>query len=549
MRDFRMRVEDRWTQWSLEAATATVHVEIAPLFTRSFHARRVDADGVKFRLRTRHTPEELAQLPANSFPPIPGLGPQPLREDDRFPFDPPLEHPWTVAMNDVHASATEIWVDGERFEGASSATGRFGMRFDRHVEVGSAALEFTDGTLEHRGSKIAQALTGRLEASLDRFNPREVRDAAVLDQLSVKGRLRGASPEVDAGSVSTGCPSFKADLAMVRGVLAEGTALTARVPDIESEFGPIAVRGQAEVSFQVKGDEQMDWSLRARNVRATARRFGSLSVVAMAATVTAKSKGTRVRTLGLPTKAKLDLPSARVRDLRALNALSPEPLGIEVLSGSGVLSAHLQVNAQDRIASGSIHLETSKLSVKHEDRTMHGVVTADVRIEKVDGKLQRMTVGKTQLAFSQMVIEKAQVANAPWSGAIVLPGGTVDAHRKEIFRGKVQARFDNAKPLFRAMVDELPVPRIVKGLITPNNVTASADVSLGRSLVEMRNLQARVGRADVRGNATMAKKSLRTVAEVSLGSKRMGIVKDGESTHVKLLAGRDWYDRALTTQS
>ncbi|MFL5319711.1 MAG: hypothetical protein ACJ790_08635, partial [Myxococcaceae bacterium] len=226
VQNFQMHVEDRWTQWSLEIANASVRVSVLPVLKRTFHAQKVDAYGVVMRLRMKRTTDELANAPEGAYPDIPGMGP-PLRNDLRFPFGRPLKNPWTLQMENITAHAQQIWIEGERFDGAAMAEGQFRMAFDREVEVGPTELQIESGTLQHRGTELAQELRGALSIKLGPFNPRRVRDGAVAEQLSVNGELH-ASPRKNS--------KFDAVVALERGVLKQGTSVDVSLPGVKKNF-------------------------------------------------------------------------------------------------------------------------------------------------------------------------------------------------------------------------------------------------------------------------------------------------------------------------
>jgi hypothetical protein len=97
------------------------------------------------------------------------------------------------------------------------------------------------------------------------------------------------------------------------------------------------------------------------------------------------------------------------------------------------------------------------------------------------------------------------------------------------------------------MVDELPVPAWTRGPLTPNNVSANADLVLGRSLVRVDRLEGRVGRAEVRGGMALEGGREQALAEISLGPSRIGVERVGDRTQVKLFARRAWYDQRVAS--
>lgn len=541
VRDFKLRAEDRWSQWSLNVDSALVHVTLGSVFHRTIHAKSVDAEGVAFRIRTKRTMEELENAPEHSWPEIAGFEGPPLRDDARFPFGRPMVHPWTLEMENVRAHAKELWADGERYEGPAVASGQFKLAFDRSVAVGPVKISFERGTLEHRGDEVARALKGELEGRLHTFDPRVVRDGAILDQLDVSGSLRGDGP------AETDALNFLADLNIVKGVLQQGTTLRASIPELAERVGAVKFHGKLTATAKVGAKEKISWGARVSDLKVSLPSFKGLAVEVPRADVSASSRGTRLRKLVLPTRTKVSISQAKLRDLRALNAFIPAPLGMDIQKGSGRVNATLKLDLAKHTAQGAVHVKTDGLALQHEDRLMRGTVSLDVNLNHASAKLDRVQLGKTTVKLDGMTVVQKGKVSEPFAGSVSLAAATIQPKKAQVLETHVNADFVNAKPLFRAMVDELPIPGILKGPLTPNNVNAEAKLVLGPELVRVENLQGRVGRADVRGGATMDHGNERALAEIELGRSRVGVEKQGRKTHVNLLAGSHWYDKRVAS--
>lgn len=198
VRGLTLRGSDPTVQWSLRMERADVSISLLDLLHREFHATRVRAEGLTFRLREKKTRTELSPAHEALVPSIPGFTGPPLRTRVVPPF--PLSAAekrrfWAVRVENLVADpAPDIWIEIYRFRGRARVMGGFLLRPHVQARVGPAAVEFLSGafTLGPAQTILAPA-SGRSDCLIDPFDPDQVRGQEVWRKISgtilLEGRL------------------------------------------------------------------------------------------------------------------------------------------------------------------------------------------------------------------------------------------------------------------------------------------------------------------------------------------------------------------------
>jgi hypothetical protein len=198
IRGLAMRGSDPNVQWSFRMEKATISISLLDLFRKRFHATRVRAEGLVFRLREKQKKSETSAAHAALLPPIAGFSDPPLQTAEaEGPPDPrtALKRYWTVQVDDLVADpAPDIWVEIYRFRGRARLTGGFTLRPHDRVKIGPAAVEFLSGNfLLGPERAMLSSASGHGDCDIDAFDPEAVRGKEVWRRISgdirVEGRL------------------------------------------------------------------------------------------------------------------------------------------------------------------------------------------------------------------------------------------------------------------------------------------------------------------------------------------------------------------------
>jgi hypothetical protein len=196
LRGLRMRGSDPNVQWFFRMENATISISLFDLFHKQFHATRVRAEGLAFRLREKQKKSELSAAHVARLPSIPGFSDPPLAVPTQEP--PPLSARekrrfWSVRVENLLADPTpDIWIEMYRFRGRARVTGGFTLRPHVRAAIGPAAVEFLSGDFLLAPSEpMLSAASGRGDCVIDPYAPDEVRGQQIWSRISGSIRMEG----------------------------------------------------------------------------------------------------------------------------------------------------------------------------------------------------------------------------------------------------------------------------------------------------------------------------------------------------------------------
>ena len=201
IRGLTMRGSDPNVQWFFRMEKATISISLIDLLRKHFHATRVRAEGLVFRLREKQKKSETSAAHAALLPPIDGFSDPPLATAEAEP--PPVSRAemrkyWTVQIENLVADpAPDIWVEIYRFRGRARVSGGFTLRPHDRVRIGPAAVEFLSGNilLGPEGTMLSSA-SGRGDCDIDAFDPEAVQGKEVWRKISGNIRIEGRLEDI-----------------------------------------------------------------------------------------------------------------------------------------------------------------------------------------------------------------------------------------------------------------------------------------------------------------------------------------------------------------
>ncbi len=231
-----------------------LRVSLADLLRRRFHATRVRAKKLEFRLRELLRPEEATPARLARYPRIEGYADPPLLQTTPSRLEPP-GNPWRVVIDDLSvASVEEIWIDAWKWTGKGNVAGNFELLPGREARVGPARLEVAAGELLHGNSKVAQRTFGMVWCELPRYDTQAYRGNDVWKIMSGGSALRGDlaglaffSSDAVGPRFSGGAGSIRERIALKDGMGRVRLEATAR--DVTVREGGHAFRGSGRVGF------------------------------------------------------------------------------------------------------------------------------------------------------------------------------------------------------------------------------------------------------------------------------------------------------------
>jgi hypothetical protein len=180
---------------------ATISVSLVDLLRKRFHATRVRAAGLVFRLREKQKKSETSAPHVALLPSIAGFSDPPLQTAEAEP--PPVSKAaakrfWTIHVEDFLADpAPDIWVEIYRFRGRARVSGGFELHPHLRARIGPAAVEFLAGSfLLGPQRPILTAASGRGDCVIDPYDPQAVHDVEIWRKISGNIRVEGGLEDI-----------------------------------------------------------------------------------------------------------------------------------------------------------------------------------------------------------------------------------------------------------------------------------------------------------------------------------------------------------------
>lgn len=207
VRGFRMRNQNRTIQWALDVDEADLTVDLTALPGRTFHATRTRATGVAFRLRRKLDTEGAALPRARALAPIEGYEDPPLAPigPDTPPRSDEDYDEWTVHLDDIDATAREIWIDEIKLLGPARTRGGFFLKPERVVQVGPTALDIERGEIWIGEHAVALPIEAHVDSIVGAIGLLDPLDEA-LREISGHARIDAHTPGIEVLRLYLGDP-------------------------------------------------------------------------------------------------------------------------------------------------------------------------------------------------------------------------------------------------------------------------------------------------------------------------------------------------------
>lgn len=249
-----LRSNDHNAEFEAALRGLELRVSLADLLRRRFHATRVRARKLEFRLRELLRREEATPARLARYPGIEGFADPPLLQTTPSRSEP-AGSPWRVVIDDLAvASVEEIWIDAWKWTGKGRVAGEFELLPGREARVGPARLEVTVGELLHGDSKVAQRTFGAVWCELPRYDTQAYPGNDVWKIMSGGSELRGdlaslafLSPDAGGSVLSGGVGAIRERVALKEGMGKVRVEVTAR--DVTVRKAERIFRGSARVEI------------------------------------------------------------------------------------------------------------------------------------------------------------------------------------------------------------------------------------------------------------------------------------------------------------
>ncbi len=378
-RDLSIRSSDSNVEWILRLDEVTFDVSLLSLVRQRFEVSFAHGHGISMRARQKldRTPDTVAEVatlaPVDGFPAYsvrPALPPHPERWDDA------QYHLWTVLLEDVVAEdVRELWIDHERFTGSARITGRFYLKPIRAVEIGPAHVDIREGKVAiGKDGTLVDTLGGTVDATVERFDPRDVPGNTVFRHVSVAAELHASFADMATSLASMDLPfairgtvdAPRISAHVDHGRVVRGTHLEIATKNLSIAKDDHIGHGLLTLHADIAADDVLHAIVEGSDlglVRGDGHAVLNLGSVRAAAD--ARALDLAADQPFADAHLVFDAPRVDLADARVLNRYIPsDTTPVEIVEGSAHAAVHLEAWPHDRHAAGYASLEAPSLDLR-----------------------------------------------------------------------------------------------------------------------------------------------------------------------------------------
>ncbi|HEX3531397.1 MAG TPA: hypothetical protein VH988_30415 [Thermoanaerobaculia bacterium] len=480
----------------------------------------------------------------------------------------PPEKRWAVEIRDARIDdLRSIAIPAGRLIGPGHLEGDLTVDRARVLTVPRALLTMSAGRIESRRNPVARGVTVRADLRLSPFEPAKVHGLALLRTLSgdiaVQGQVsslgfldryleRVPSVEVD------GEGRLDADVRLAAGELLPGSRFDVRGGKVRATFLNSVADGEATVAGTVAGGAQPIATVRVD--------FSTFAIAPQPADSDPEPPSTYMRGAGLrlgitsndldlatPVSnlhAAIDLPDGQIPDLTVYNTYLPPGTGIAILSGTGRLRLHFDIDATGRTGNGEVLLTSDTAQVRFQELELAGnlMLRLMLRAELTGKSLKTQTfqIAGTRLDFDRVTYREIGAApgteSPGWWSHLRMTDGTMTWGRPLTLQGAATLEMKNSGFLLSVFDPKKKILHGFRHLLSIEGVHAEGIVRCGDGAIEISPLRVTGGRFDLRSRLRFSKDSKQGDLYLRWGKLAAGIeLRDGKRTF-KLRHPEAWFE-------
>jgi len=584
--DVKLEVDGAWTVWpgtvhaesirvylngntqlTLSVADATVDVVLTELLTRRFHASSLEANDIRFRLRTR-VPESKQNDPyVAAFPPMPelpgdaGIVRQPKQEKENEEEEKDKSKKWTVRIDNIDAEMRELWFLQYRYLGGGRVRGGF-MKNPERFSVANSVQELSPGQLSF-GEKqvISKNFRGRVQGHIPEIDPSDRGVLGLFAMVDADIRLDGdllslahLGDYLKNLRVEGGDGPLKIRLGMQAGKLGPATRIDFATDEVRVIGDGYSVASDCELTAFMGKAEHVTAGDPSELPRLRSR--AKLSTLSWARDTRAPftlqlhdhEESAALSSLQIDQQTTLGdfylhFPRIFSGDLDDLdNLLGPKR---PIDSKRGSLRGNLTLTQSERGSlQGPLRLRFNDASVGF----LGLAVGASGRLEgylDVDLHARAAAIGKLSAELRPVTLRAGDARVSDWWLRLESPRVSTIGWPPERVTADLSIVAKDAEPILTALAKKDEVPEVVAKLIDLDNLKVEAKLRKRPGIFDIVLDDVESDVLDLTGRVRVDDKHGRYALVVGGKSVSLGIFKNGGDTELEAQAGQKWLTQKL----
>jgi len=479
------------------------------------------------------------------------------------PFIPPDQR-WAVEIKDARIDdLRSIATPTSRLVGPGHLEGSLTFDQARVLTVERALLTVTGGQVESQRETVARRVTVRADVHLSPIEAGKVHGLALLRALTgaiaVQGQVSSLGfldryLERVPGLEVEGQGRLDADVRLAAGALLPGSRFDMQGAKVRAIFLDSVADGEATVTGTVEGGAQPAAAVRVD--------FSAFTVAPQPHELDPEPPSTYMRGAGLllgitsndldlatpvsDLHAAIDLPDGQIPDLTAYNTYLPPGTGISLLSGTGRLRLHFDIDATGQTGNGEVLLTSDAAQVRFQDLELAGNLMLRAQLASQSLKTRTFRIAGTRLDFDRVTYREtgaAPGAESPgWWSHLRMTDGTMTWGRPLTLQGAATVEMKNSGFLLSVFARKKNFLHWFHRLLSIEGVHAEGLVRCGDGAIEIAPLRVTGGRFDLRSRLRFSKESKQGDLFLRWGKLAAGIeLRDGKRTF-KLRHPEAWFE-------
>jgi len=548
-----IRGQGRNDQWALTIDHAHGDIDLAPLRDREFRATGLKGKGGSFRYRFRA--QEPVDPALDATPPIPGYTnpPDPIPDPKRHPKGPFAINLVGLEVEDLR----EVWMEDYRFLGSASMTADLVLG---SVMSAKAKVLIPDGQVS-RGAlqPLANTVTGEVDVALSELVRGEpitmeslnaldahVDLSAMAEDLSFLDFYLQSAPWLELD----GKAALAMDATLVDGEFMTGSMMNAATQDLAVGF----------VAYEIHGDG----TARLAVIDTPDGPASNLDVKYGTYTIQEGSQEPLVQGTGFHLVATspdtalirpltslhvvIDLPESKLPDVQRFAQYLPQDTGVELVSGTGTVTGHIEAWAEDATLTGTVDLIGDEVKAR-----MEGLgITTDLALH---ANLGHGKIGTGVYDFAGTTFEltdfslvdydpekkREEEATHAWWAKVTVKDGVVTVGAPTYLDSTILLASADSEPFVRIAAQHKSLPGWVQGMLDVPDVRGSARVRLGEDSFNINPFYVAGGQLEVQLRWFRQSTYNKGALYARYGKLSMAVDIDPESTDVHVFDAKDWY--------
>ena len=220
-----------------------------------------------------------------------------------------------------------------------------------------------------------------------------------------------------------------------------------------------------------------------------------------------------------------------------VNQLIGDLPGTRIEKAAG--DARVEAALDKGIARGKIALSVPDAVVRALDVRLRGKLDVEARIARLDIEKGGVEVSGGHANLTEATVTDEGKAH-PWWARVALQEARSQADSPAVLVSRLTVRAQDARPLMLLLNAKLP--DWARDFLAMEGLQATAQVRFGKSLLEIRRLDAAGGKARIQGDYRVRSKAKRGTFLIERGLLAIGVGIENEKTELRILGPRKWFE-------